>query len=295
MERQSNFELLRIIAMFLVLAVHANYFALDGGPSAQECATRVISSMTRIVLESACIVCVDVFVLISGWFGIHFKWKSLLNFLFQVFFFGIIIYAFCVIFLDVPLNIKGIAACFQITTWNWFVKSYLLLYLMSPILNTFCNQSDKKDFLLVLISFFSFQTIYGLTGSAKFIEQGYSTISFIGLYLLAQYIRKFATFFSEKSILFHCIGYFLCVAMLSILEFISRFTNHPTGQIFSYINPVVILASVFLLLFFSKLRFTNRLVNWIASSCFAVFLLHTNVNLCEPVFCKKNSYLVQST
>ena len=32
MERQSNFELLRIIAMFLVLAVHANYFALDGGP-----------------------------------------------------------------------------------------------------------------------------------------------------------------------------------------------------------------------------------------------------------------------
>lgn len=62
MERQSNFELLRIIAMFLVLAVHANYFALDGGPSAQECATRVIPSMTRIVLESACIVCVDVFV-----------------------------------------------------------------------------------------------------------------------------------------------------------------------------------------------------------------------------------------
>lgn len=287
MERQSNFELLRIIAMFLVLAVHANYFALDGGPSAQECATRVIPSMTRIVLESACIVCVDVFVLISGWFGIHFKWKSLLSFLFQVFFFGLLIYAFCVIFLDFPLNIKGIAACFQITTWNWFVKSYLLLYLMSPILNAFCDQSDKKAFLLVLISFFSFQTIYGLTGSARFIEQGYSTISFIGLYLLAQYIRKFATFFSEKSIQFHCMGYFLCVTMLSILEFISRLTNHPTRQIFSYINPIVILASVFLLLFFSKLRFTNRLVNQIASSCFAVFLLHTNVNLCEPVFCKK--------
>ena len=40
----------------------------------------------RMLFESLAIVCVNVFVLISGWFGIRPKWKSVTNFLFQVFF-----------------------------------------------------------------------------------------------------------------------------------------------------------------------------------------------------------------
>ena len=44
MERQSNFELLRIIAMFLVLVVHADYFSL-GAPSYQDCVNCPIQSM----------------------------------------------------------------------------------------------------------------------------------------------------------------------------------------------------------------------------------------------------------
>ena len=190
LERESNFELLRIIAMFLVLVVHADYFSL-GRPSFEEYTSYPLSSVTRILIESISIVCLNVFVLISCWFGIHFKWRSLLNFLFQVFFFGVLIYAFCILFLKAPFNLKGILACFQITSWNWFVKSYLLLYLISPVLNAFCEKASQKQFLTVLSGFFIFQTIYGFSGSAKFIEQGYSTMSFIGLYLLAQFVRNF--------------------------------------------------------------------------------------------------------
>lgn len=188
--RNSNVELLRIISMFLVLVVHADYFSL-GAPTVEDCIGNRMATLFRIGVESASIVCVNVFVLISGWFGIHFKWKSLLGFMFQVFFFGCVIYGFCVVFLGTSVCLKGIAECFQITQWNWFVKAYILLYLISPVLNEFCKNADRKSFITLLCCFFVFQTIYGCSGAAKFIEAGYSTISFIGLYLLAQFLHRY--------------------------------------------------------------------------------------------------------
>lgn len=45
-ERLSNFELLRIIAMFLVLVVHADFFAL-GAPNREDVITEPLSSFGR--------------------------------------------------------------------------------------------------------------------------------------------------------------------------------------------------------------------------------------------------------
>ncbi len=276
--------------MFLVLVVHADYFSL-GAPTVEECTDNRIASLFRIGIESVCIVCVNVFVLISGWFGIHFKWKSLFSFLFQVFFFGCLIYCFCIVFLGSSINLKGIAECFQITQWNWFVKAYILLYFISPVLNEFCKNADRKSFVTVLCCFFAFQTIYGCSGAAKFIEAGYSTISFIGLYLLAQFLHRYIAptlAKIQKITLVTGGGYILSVCVMTMIEYIIRRYSLPgAGLNYTYINPLVIIASCFLFLTFSlKPAFENRLLNWIASSSFAVFLLHTNVNLCRPYFCE---------
>ena len=291
-ERESNFELLRIISMFLVLVVHADYFSL-GAPSFQDCVSNPVQSIFRIGVESISIICVNVFVLISGWFGIRFKWKSICNFLFQVFFFGILIYLFAVFFLKVPVSLKGVAACFQITTWNWFVKSYLCLYILSPVLNAFCEKADRKTFATVLLSYFIFQTIYGWTGSAKFILQGYSAISFCGLYLLAQYIRRFLLpAIDNKNVIGGgVILYVLCTLFMLAIEFFSRRLSIPKLDIFSYINPLVIVSSVSVLLIFSQIKLQSKIINWVAASCFAVFLIHTNVNLCVPYYKAFVNYL----
>lgn len=49
-----------------------------------------------------------------------------------------------------------------------------------------------------------------------------------------------------------------------------------SGRLYSYASPIVIASSLYLLLFFSKLSFTDKMVNWVASSCFAVYLFHCN-------------------
>ena len=288
--RNSNIELLRIVAMFLVLVVHADYFSL-GAPTAEECINNGVASLFRIGVESISIVCVNVFVLISGWFGIHFKWKSLLSFMFQVFFFGCLIYAFCVVFLGTSISLKGVAECFQVTQWNWFVKAYILLYLISPVLNEFCKNADRKSFITLLCCFFAFQTIYGCSGAAKFIEAGYSTISFIGLYLLAQFLHRYiapSLVKIQKITLITGGGYILFVGLMTMIEYIVRRYSLPGVNLnYTYINPLVIIASCCLFLTFSlKAALINNRINWISSSAFAVFLLHTNINLCRPYFCE---------
>ena len=284
-ERESNFELLRIFSMFLVLVVHADYFSL-GAPSLMDCLNKPVQSIFRIGVEAISIICVNVFVLISGWFGIHFRWRSICNFLFQVFFFGILIYLFVVVFLNVPITLRGIAACFQITTWNWFVKSYLCLYILSPVLNIFCEKTDHKTFATVLYSFFVFQTIYGWTGSAKFMLQGYSVVSFCGLYLLAQYIIRFLlpALRNKNVVGGGIILYSFCTLSMLAIEFLSKRFSLSMLDVFSYINPLVIISSVSILIIFSQIKVKSKAINWIAASCFAVFLIHTNVNLCIPYY-----------
>ena len=188
-ERNSNVELLRLIAMFLVLIVHADFFSL-GAPTHDDIISAPTSSFLRFFFESLSIVCVNVFVLISGWFGISPSVRSFCNFIFQCLFFLVGIYIVFLLCGLTSLSVKGIAGCLVMLNWNWFIKAYLGLYIIAPVLNAFVNNAEKKEFQKVLLSFFIFQTAYSwISGGAVFFEGGYSTMSFIGLYLLARYVK----------------------------------------------------------------------------------------------------------
>ena len=83
-KRQVNIELLRIIAMILVLLTHTGYGKCD--------ISLVHSDIWKAIgtyeVDSCIFVCVPCFVVISGYFGIRWKWKGLFNYLFQIGFWG---------------------------------------------------------------------------------------------------------------------------------------------------------------------------------------------------------------
>lgn len=190
-ERLSNIELLRLVAMLLVLVVHANFFAL-GSPTQHDTVVNPENALARFLFQSFAIVCVNVFVLISGWFGIKPSVKGFSNFIFQCLFFLCGIYLVMLVIGLLPLTLKGIAGCLVLLNWNWFIKAYIGLYILAPVLNAFVENASRKKYLCVLVSFFTFQTIYSwVSNGAVFFEGGYSTMSFIGLYLLARYINVY--------------------------------------------------------------------------------------------------------
>ena len=86
--------------------------------------------------------------------------------------------------------------------------------------------------------------------------------------------------------MFSIITLFMTITSFSAVYF----TNNQTlneflmNRMFNYTNPLVIASSQYLLLAFSKMNFQSGIINKIAASSFAVFLLHTNPNLCKQYF-----------
>lgn len=155
-ERESNFELLRIIAMLLVLIVHADMLSLELPKEIKSA-----GDLTRLFFQCLSITCVDIFVMISGWFGINSSIKGFLKFIFQWLFFSIGIYTTMAFMGRIPFNANGILNCFMINQGGyWFICSYSILYFLSPILNAGAMIINKKEYKWILISFYTFIFIY---------------------------------------------------------------------------------------------------------------------------------------
>jgi len=257
------------------LALHVNFYAY-GVPSVLDFRLSPVGSFTRVFIESFTIVGVNSFILISGWFGIRPKFKRIAELLFQCVFFCCVLYGVGFV-AGMTFELKDVVKnIFLVGKLNWFIKAYLGLYVLSPVLESFAESSSKRVFSSVLVSFFAFQTLYGwIFPVAVFISGGYSTFSFIGLYLLARYIRRFSPGFSRLSqrqdIMIYCL-LSLCTAVFSST------TMHIKGVMlcnwFFYCSPLVIASALFLFLCFAKMGFCNSAIDALARSSYAVYLLH---------------------
>lgn len=272
-KRNSNIEILRILSMFMILGLHVNVFSL-GTPTAEECYYDPIPSFTRCALEMICIIAVNLFVLISGWFSIKVRIKGLMKFLFQCFFILSFVYLIGLSIGKATLSTGGILQCFCLLGNAWFVPSYIGLYLLSPFLNLFCEKATEKQLRYFLIGFYIFQTMYGnVYTNVGFIANGYSTFSFIGLYILARYFnlygRKYARFGTSLYLISTIIligGYWVTISHGSQLI---------SNMFYIYTCPFNITAALGLLLMAVYMRERNNsVINFVAGSVFSVYLCH---------------------
>lgn len=280
-ERLSNLELLRIVSMLLVLVLHANYLGIHA-PTCLDLDNTPFTTAFRCLIESLSIVAVNVFVLISGWFGIKFNFNKLSSLCFQILFFSL---GFFIVFSFISpseaFTINRIKGVFLMNGDYWFVKAYLILFILSPVLNAFIDHVSQKQFFITLATFYAFHTVYGwlMDASVNFTMNGTTGLSFIGLYLLGRYQRlypsKYSTMNKYNDLLIYIgCAILLCACNLFLLHY--GIDVSVEGRLFSYASPLVIIASVYLMLFFSKLSFQSKCINWIASSCLAVYLFHCN-------------------
>lgn len=273
--RQSGIELLRIVSMLFVVLMHINGFSnLD--PRTHDMATiNPLFSGSRFLLQSIVIVGVNVFILISGWFSIKANIKGLLKFVFQVVFLYFLVYLILVALGLRPMSASHLLSC--LTLGYWFVHAYLILYILSPILNAFTEHASKNTFRNVIIIFLVYQTVYGwIKAVSESIHMGYSPISFIWLYLLARYIRMYG----ETILKWNSSRFLLIIIGSVLINTCAAFVLSWLGKgdmvelVYYYCNPLLIIQSLCILVLFSRMTFQSRFVNWVAGSCFAVYLIH---------------------
>lgn len=228
------------------------------------------------------IVAVDVFVLISGWFSIKAKTLSICSFIFQIAFLKCLSLVIMLFLGKIQFNKETITELLMLNPGQgWFIKAYLLLYILSPVLNKFSENTQPKIFSNVLIAYWVFLFLFGwITESTTYINNGYSIVSFIGLYLLGRYAKiyqpKWSNYSAKKylSVYIISVAFFCCTIFIAGL-FKLRHTDLIAWKFCSYISPLTVIGAMSLLLCFSKIKLPyNKWINICGKSCFSVYLLH---------------------
>jgi len=271
-QRNSNIELLRLVSMLLIMALHANQQSL-GGPTAEVTAADPVLMFWRQFAMQLSVCGVNVFVLISGWFGIRPKIKSFGSFVFQVLFYSCGLFAIMCL-LGSRLPALNTLELLWFGSGYWFVPAYIFLYVLSPVLNAFVESADRICFKRLLITFFSMELLYGWAfDDFANLDGGYSALSFIGLYLLARYLRLYQpaiTRWKKRELLLLYILFGLVggsITLASLMCGIPFLAEHVFGKMQIYTSPMVIMPAVLVLLFFNQLDIKSKVVNWLASSC----------------------------
>ena len=261
--RNSNIELLRLLSMLMVLILHSFWGYTHGSG---------ILQAIDFFRECAAICAVNVFLLISGYFGIRWKLKSIFNLVFQLFFYAFVVYIIAGFIGVIEFSISGLLSNVKCLYAHWeFITYYLVLYLCAPLLNSFVQQVSKEQLLGFIII---------LVISENFVTRDYAFLNYCTVYLIGRYISISDVVHNNriKPWLIYWVTTFVIFGLVySSFKFLhivdaALMQKLPWGL--SYAAPLVILQAVFLFICFARLKFHSRFINWCAASCLSIFLIH---------------------
>ncbi len=296
-KRDTNFELLRILAMLMIIVHHYNVF---GGILYN--ADKVIDSQ-RIeyyifyFAEYICIIAVNLYVMISGYYMVKSKMKvkKIVKLELELLFYSVLIYAILVWQHKIDFNASDCLYTFfpVISNQYWFMTAYMGLYLLVPFINKLANSLNKKSYgYLIIISTIIFSVVRTIFPTNNILESngGYSLTWFIYLYLLAGYIHLYFDRDIKKYKL-AIIFFLLIFGEMAVRFYLQKSTDNfdkiwvKTSLNFSlfYNQLFILIETVIVFLFFKNIHIKNEIANKmitvISPLTLGVYLIHVNENL----------------
>ncbi len=285
-KRDSNIELLRIIAACGVIMLHYNNWNIGGGLAYVEQGSANFYFLCGI--ECLCIGAVDLFMLISGYFSegkTSFRISKVLALLFQM----IVIKA-----VKIAVNIFAYHEVYNIGEVLWalvpkdyFTWTYIAVNILGPYINICADALGKigrKKLLILLFVLFSiWPTVLSLISSntgislndlsivtSSGVDSGYSFINYLILFCIGLCIKK------DKVDIAHPLICLFPIYLLHVFWFAITLSNQKGyGIPLSYCNPIVILEVVFVFLAFNRAHDLNsKIINLISKASFIVYLTH---------------------
>lgn len=186
-KRNSSVELFRILATLMVVIVHYNGWLAGGMPDHFDLSGASFCTVSQAVIEGFTAVCVNCFLVITGFYGVKLKPKTFWNMWILL----VSIYVPCEIVMQIhegafsprPLIDDLIA----FTRESYYVQDYLMLVFLSPVLNTFIDKYGKKILPYALV-FWGIEIVFDWLRHNQSLgfAQGYSLIHFILMYILGR-------------------------------------------------------------------------------------------------------------
>lgn len=276
MKRESNFELLRIVAIIFITIHHLliNGLNICGYNKAFDISG---DSAIAVLLNSLCVGGVNTFILISGWFGIKHIVRNVIRLLFDCAVYGLMACLIYLVCTNDSLNIYEFLNSMKFTS-GWYVPNYIWLLLVSPIIEKSLLNINLK-ILRIWILILSICQIY-LGYYLKFVDaNGYSAINFIYLYYIGRYLRlEEQNIFYKKWANYGGLLWLVTGLILGFIYLAAAYMHHSIESVrfWSYNNPLVLLGSVSVFVFFSIIKIQSNFINYFATSVLGVYLLSSN-------------------
>lgn len=225
-------------------------------------------------IECLAIVCINIFLLITGYFGITAKGinlRRIVNMLIMIAFFTVLSYLYTsirqqtfsaskLLFSFAPYLVEG----------YWFVRVYLILVLITPYLNLGLNRLKSKSYLsLIIICYICFSVLPSFSKAFKN-NDGYDIIHFVFMYVIGGYLRLHLP--KKPNALVSIVLY----GVFAFATFLFSVYGDNLGY-WSYDFFTVIPEAVFLFLAFEQLKFNNKFLSYVAQSSLAVFVLENSI------------------
>lgn len=238
---------------------------------------------------------VILFVLISGFYGIRPSMKGFARLLIitMVYFLPL---QFIQLFIEGRLSHPRAilnSLMFITNTPYWFIRTYLYLYLCAPLVNNFIKSSNRKQTNLLLFILGVISVYFGTTQGDPSLSGGKNLVNFLFLYLLGYTIKTYQKQIQRISIPYYLVAYIVLNIFVILALFIFKrgtFIGDGIWQLtFPYCSPILVLNAALLFIVFSKITLNSKVVNMVASSMFAVYLIHCHpaiIEVYQPVVCE---------
>lgn len=290
--RQSNVELLRIVAMLMIITLH---FLGHGKVISSYTIDNCSEFMTYSFVKGLCMIAVNCFILISGYFGVDspFKPEKILKIALQIWFYSLVIFFVLMISGQINLSYKDyIYAIFPISTnMDGFATIFLIMYILTPFINIMIANLTYKQlrrlFVILVLIFSVIPNIFCFMGTTIEFGGGYGIVWFLVLYITGAFIKKsnIQNLGKGKGILIYAI-----LGLVAPLSSIGAVVIYQiTGimkfwefkeLLYSYTSVPIYLASIAFFVVFLKIEIHNdkicTVINKIATTTFGIYLIHDN-------------------
>lgn len=273
--RNSNLEALRILAMYMIVFIHANMYLghFCGGKT---------WLLTNGIVNGICNIGVTCFILISGYFGLNFRLRKLLKMEAMMISFSVIETILLCVFM--PAEMQGAAlleqlvktVCPFITRKYWFYSCYVCLFCFSGYINQFIEQLEKRAYQrLLAVSILLFSVFPTFFYFEIIPDNGKGLVQMVMIYLIGRYIRKYEITrisVGKEVVLF---------VVLWIINGISHEFPLEVGAIWHHFckdNSITnLIMAVILFSWFKEWKIQSCIINKITKNIFAIFALNNTL------------------
>ena len=247
------------------------------------------------VIVGICMVAVNCFILISGYWGsdTKFQWKKVFKLALQIWVYSVLIYFVLLTIGVLKFDFKDfVYAIFPISTnMDAFSTEYLMMYILSPFINILLKNLNKKQFenlLLILVAFFVlWPDLFSFMGTTIEFGGAYGIVWFLVLYITGAYIKKYPH--DEISIRKRFTLYSFTGLLVPLSCILALVLYNTTGinkfwdfkQLFYHYNSILVYpASIAFFWFMLKVNIKspaiNKVIYYFAPTTFGIYLIHDN-------------------